>query len=215
MTSKISIVLVLVATAALAEPADLGLSLDEFKMYRHYLNAMSDPRVQKMKPEQQLPAIAKDAGFKLKDLKTAVEKGEAAGDIKAKCEANIQEALGKTEIGGRVAKVEVDVSEPHAVAYVNWHNENTTLLEEEAAYLAAATQPACPLLSTIQVWANDKANPGARVFQALISGGAALKIKPEKVKDFADTRYIRLFEKVKSVAAGDDLSQASGTPGGK
>ena len=78
-----------------------------------------------------------------------------------------------------------------------------------------STSHACPIVSTIQVWAQNKANAGARLFQALISGSAAQKIKPDKAKDFADTRYIRLFEKVKSVAAGDDLSAASGMPTGK
>ena len=52
----------------------------------------------------------------------------------------------------------------------------------------------------------------ARVFQALISSSAAAKISAEKCKDFAQTRYIRLFEKLKSVANGDDLSAETGTP---
>ena len=82
----------------------------------------------------------------------------------------------------------------------------------EATLAAGQTQKACPLLSTIQVWAQDKANPKARVFQALISSSAAGKINIEKAKDFAQTRYIRLFEKLKSVANGDDLSTESGTP---
>ena len=74
------------------------------------------------------------------------------------------------------------------------------------------TGGACPILSTIQVWAQDKATPKVRVFQALISSSAAAKINAEKAKDFAQTRYIRLFEKLKSVANGDDLSAESGTP---
>ena len=47
---------------------------------------------------------------------------------------------------------------------------------------------------------------------ALISQGSAKRINVEKVKDFAATRYIKLFEKVKNVANGDDLSSENGTP---
>jgi hypothetical protein len=95
---------------------------------------------------------------------------------------------------------------------VQWLNENPDKLAVEASLAAALTNSACPILSTIQVWAQDKANPKSRVFQALISSSAAAKISADKAKDFAQTRYIRLFEKLKSVANGDDLSSESGTP---
>jgi hypothetical protein len=204
-------VLLLAGSAAVAkEPVEL--TQDEFKMYRHYLQALEDPRVQKMKAEVRPAAIAKDAKYKLKDMEKAISRAEAAGDFKAKCEANIKEALGVGELAGRVAKIEVDVTEPHAVAYVQWLNDSPDKLAVEASVAAALTQAACPILSTIQVWAQDKANQKARVFQALISSSAAARISAEKAKDFAQTRYIRLFEKLKSVANGDDLSGESGTP---
>ncbi len=193
--------------------APVDLTADEFKMYRHYQLAMKDPRVEKMKPERRLSAIAKDAGYKLKDLEKAIARAEAAGDVKAACEAGAKEAIEGGELQGRVGKVDVDTSDPHAVAYVQWLNEAPAQLEEEAAWVAAQTAQACPIVSTIQVWAQDKANPSARLFQALISREAAKRIAPEKAKEFADTRYLRLFEKVKSVNAGDDLSQATATPG--
>ncbi len=207
MRRPLVLALLALSTTALAEP--LALTVEEFKMFRQYQNAMQDPRVQKMKPEAQKPAIAKDAGFKLKDMEKAIAKGEAAGDVKAACEANLKEALSQGELAGRVAKLEVDASEPHAVAYVQWLNETPAQLEEEASLAALGTAKACPILSTIQLWAQDKANPTARVFQALISREAASRINPDRVKDFADTRYIKLFEKVKNVAQGDDLSAAA------
>jgi hypothetical protein len=200
-------VIVLIAAS---EP--IGLSQEDFKMYRHYQQAMEDPRVQKMKPEKQHAAIASDAHYKLKDMEAAIAKAEAAGDFKAKCEANIKEALDATELKGRVGKVDVDISEPHAVAYVQWLNEAPDKLAYEATIAAAHTNQSCSILSTIQVWAQDRANPKSRVFQALISSSAAAKISADKAKDFAQTRYIRLFEKLKSVANGDDLSAESGTP---
>ena len=198
------------AFALATEPVDL--TRDEFKMYRHFVQASEDPRVQKMKPESRSAAIAKDAKYRLKDMEKAIVRAEAAGDFKAKCEANIKEAIAACDLAGSIGKIEVDISEPHAVAYVQWLNENPDKLAYEASVAAALTNRACPILSTIQVWAQDKANAKSRVFQALISSEAAAKINADKAKDFAVTRYLRLFEKVKSVANGDDLSSESGTP---
>jgi hypothetical protein len=209
--NRLPLILLVTGIRALAsEP--VGLTQEEFKMYRHFQQAMEDPRVQKLKPEKQHAAIANDAHYKLKDLESAIAKAEAAGDFKAKCEGNIKEALGAGELKGRLGKIDVDISEPHAVAYVQWLNEDPNKLALEATLAAAHANAACPILSTIQVWAQDKANPKARVFQALISSSAAQKISVDKAKDFAQTRYIRLFEKLKSVANGDDLSAESGTP---
>lgn len=210
----ISICIVLTATQALAsEP--FPLTRDEYKMYKHYQNALSDPRVEKMKPEARLGAIAKDAHFKPKELAAAVEKGDAAGDLKAKCEAGLKEALEGSALKGLTGKVEADLGEEHGVAYVQWLNENPDKLAPEACVAAKAAVDGCPLVSSIQVWAQDKSNPKVRVFQGLISASAAQNIKLDKLKDFAETRYIRLFEKVKSVKNGDDLSSESGTPAGK
>lgn len=206
----LSFVLSLSAVAS----SKVALTADEFKMVQHYKLALEDARVQKMKPEARLAAIARDAKFKVKDLEAALAKAEAEGDVKSKCEANIQEALAKSEVAGRTGKLEVDTSVPHAVGYVQWLNADPEKLPVEAAWVAALTQESCPIVSTIQVWAQDKGNPKKRVFQALISGAAASRIKQADIKDFAVTRYIRLFEKVKNAANGDDLSNEGATPTG-
>jgi hypothetical protein len=188
------------------------LTEEEFKMFRHTKLALEDPRVQAMKPEARLAAIAKDAGFKLKDLQKAMERGEAAGDVKARCEANVKEALAATELKDKLGRLEVDTEAAHAVIYVQWFNEEAKDLAVQACTAAVSVANACPIASTVTVYANDKAAPKARVFQALISAQGARRINAEKVKDYAETRYMKLFEKVKSVANGDDLSAESGTP---
>ena len=203
----------LAQTAFAAEP--FPLTRDEYKMFKHYQSAIDDPRVQKMKPEARLAAIARDAHYKPKELQAAVDKGEAAGDLKARCEQGIKEAIDAGALKGLSGKIEADLAEEHGVAYVQWLNENPDKLAPEACVAARAGIDGCPLVSSVQVWAQDKANPKARVFQALISATAADKIKTDKLKDFAETRYIRLFEKVKSVKNGDDLSAESGTPTAK
>lgn len=210
---SLSFVLLALPTVALAS-APVDMTREEFKMFRQWQKASADPQVEKIAPAKRNAAIAKDARFKLKDMEKAIAKGEAAGDLKATCEANLKEALGAGVVAGRLGTIEVDTEEPHAVAYIQWHNENTTQLEEEASWIAATASKQCPIVSTIQVWAMDKAAPKTRVFQALISGSAAAKINVDRAKDFADTRYIRLFEKVKNVANGDVITEGEnvGTP---
>src|SRR5437867_9476660 len=97
----------LAARAWAGEPVEL--TQEDFKMYRHYQQAMDDPRVQKMKPEARKGAIARDAHFAPKALDHAISRAEAVGDIKARCESNIREALGGGDLSGRVGKVEVDI----------------------------------------------------------------------------------------------------------
>jgi|JI10StandDraft_1071094.scaffolds.fasta_scaffold156918_3 hypothetical protein len=188
------------------------LTEEEFKMFRQATLALADPRVQAMKAEARLPAIAKDAGFKLKDLQKAMERAEAAGDVKAKCEANVKEALAGTDLKDKLGRLEVDTDAPHAVIYVQWFNEEAKDLAVQACTAAVTVANVCPIAATVTVYANDKAAPKARVFQALISNQGARRINAEKVKDYAETRYMKLFEKVKSVANGDDLSAESGAP---
>jgi hypothetical protein len=209
--SFLALALVLSSAPAFAvEP--LGLTEDEFKMYRHYTIALTDARVQAMKPDKRVPAIAKDGGFKPKDLESAIQKGEAAGDLKAKCEANLKDVFAAGQLAGRTGRLEVDTDAAHAVAYVQWFNEEPKNLPVEASFAAARAAEACPIASTITVWAQDKASPKVRVFQALISSTGARRINVDKVQDFAETRYMKLFEKVKNAANGDDLSTESGTP---
>jgi hypothetical protein len=210
--SRISFGLLVCFAGASFATESLNLSEDEFKMYQHYKLALSDARVQAMKPEARLPAIAKDARFKMKDLELAVAKGESAGDVKGKCESNLKELLDSGELQGKVGRLEVDTSSPHAVAYVQWFNEEQKNLPFEASFAAARAAEACPIASTITVWAQDKGSPKMRVFQALVSSASARRINRERVRDFAETRYVKLFEKMKSVVNGDDLSAESGAP---
>lgn len=191
-------------TARAAAPIEL--TEDEFKMRQHYELALADARVQAMKPEARLPAIAKDAGFKPKDLEQALKRFEAAGDFKAACEANLKEAFAQGELAGRLGKVEVDVAGAAAFVRLEWLNDEPKSLMVEASFGAAKAATACPFISTVTVAASDKASPKQRIFSALISSGSARRINVDKVKDFAEGRYAKLFEKVKTLANGDDLS---------
>lgn len=206
-----SLIVIALSLPAFAE--GLGATEDEFKMYLHYKLALADARVQAMKPEVRVAAIAKDASYQLKDLQQAIAKVEAAGDLKGKCEANLKESFSKGELAGRTGRLEIDTSGDHAIAYVQWFNEEQNKLPMEASYAARVATDACPLASTVTVWAQDKAAPKQRLFQALVSSASARRINIDRVKDFGATRYLKLFEKVKSVANGDDLSaESAGQP---
>ena len=210
LPSLSSLLLVCAVPAFASEP--LGTSEDEFKMYLHYKLAMADVRVQAMKPEVRMAAIAKDASYKLKDLQLALTRVEAAGDVMAKCEANFKETFGTGQLAGRMGRLELDTTGDHAIAFVQWFNEEQNDLPIEASFAAARAAEACPIASTVTVWAQNKAAPRQRVFQALVSTASARRINVEKVRDFGQTRYLKLFERVKSVANGDDLSAESQQP---
>lgn len=209
MRRLLSLFVIALPTVALARQP-IELSQDEFKMYRHWQKAMNDPRVEKINPDKRNAAIAKDAHFKLGELEKAIARGEEAGDLKVKCEENLKEGLGEY-FSGKLGKIIVDTDEPHAVAYVQWLNADLSQLEEEAALAASVSAKECPIVSTITVYAQDSSNPKSRVFQALISRSAAAKISTERARDFADTRYIRLFEGVKNLANGDTFEPEATT----
>src|SRR6478672_9345387 len=98
--------LLLLAVAA----APLGA--EAFRLYREYLDALDDPRVQKLKPAQRLPAIAKNFRVAEKALKAAVDAGEAAGgvtQITAHAEAAVRAALAPA-LGDRLREARVDTS---------------------------------------------------------------------------------------------------------
>lgn len=181
-------------------------------MYRYYLNAIEHPEVKRMRPEARMPAIARDGRFKLPALAEAIRKGEAQGDVKAPCEARVRTALGQGLLAGRVGRVEADVSSPDAVLYVQWFNADLSQVEEEAAYAAAEAVRACPLVGTLQVWAQQQGAPSRRVFQGLVTAERAARFKVEDVADFADTRYLRAFENVRHAGRGDDLSGEQAEP---
>ncbi|MCI0570500.1 MAG: hypothetical protein L0Y66_07100 [Myxococcaceae bacterium] len=209
---RLPVLLSLVLWAPTASAGGPTLSREEFRMYRYYLNALEHPEVRRMKPSMRTPAIARDGRFKLKELEAAIAKGSTEGDVQSRCETAVRTALEAGPLAGRLGRVEADVRDPHAVLYVQWFNEDLAQVEEEAALAVAQAVRACPLVSTIQVWAQAKAHPTARVFQGLISGQRAERFRTVDVADFADTRYLRAFEQVKHAGRGDDLSDETSDP---
>jgi hypothetical protein len=180
-----------------ATAADLPMSVDEFKLWRDYLAALEDPRVQKMPEKQRLPAIARNFKVSEKVLRKAISSGEQHGaDMGRLSEEAIRAAFGDTEIGPRIKELRVDASAAHVITYLTWLGERPELLEREACLAAARIQKASPLTSTIKLEVIDPLDGERKLFEGLISAQNASRIKERSIVDFASTRYIKLFEKV-------------------
>ena len=180
--------------------AACGLTEDEFKTYHQYLDALQDPRVERMKAAQRLPAIAKNFKIALPKLKAVVAKGAqwpSLAAISEECEAAIKEAVQGSALEGRLDHVQVDVGNEHVVSYVSWLAGDPEKLEEEAVLLAAKVKKAAPLSADIRLWAEDSKDKDHKVFDGLILGEAAGRFREERIPDFAKTRYIKAFQTVK------------------
>jgi hypothetical protein len=192
-----------VACTALAAPAradHVDMSEAQFKLFHDYLDAMKDPRVQKMKSAKRLPAIAHNFGVPLPKLKAAIQKGEDLGGVDAiakSCQDEINGSVSGTPLDGRLGEARVDATDSHVVTYVSWKADKPEALEQEAALLAVRVKKAVPISADIRLWATDPANPDHKMFDAMISGEAAGRIQEARIADFAATRYIKLFEHVK------------------
>ncbi len=203
MLARLLATFLLAASLSAAGPARAdGINMTEaqFKAYHDYLDALKDPRVQKMKSAKRLPAIAHNFGVPLPKLKAAIQKGEALGGVEAitkACQDAIAEGVSGTPLAGRLGEVRVDTSDSHVVTYVSWQADKPEALEQEATLLALRVSKAAPISADIRLWATDPASKEHKLFDGMITGEAAQRIQEARIADFAATRYIKLFEHVK------------------
>ncbi|MFZ9889786.1 MAG: hypothetical protein ACO3JL_20005 [Myxococcota bacterium] len=194
---------VLGANTAHAAPE---VGAEDFRLFCGYLDALSDPKVQALKSDQQRDAkVAKLAKVSPKQLRDAVDRAQKLGatceEVGKKIEADAGSAV-KRALPGRVLLYVIDFDDPdHVVAAVTWTGADKKLLEEEAALLAKTLATEVPIVRTIALrgvnpLAADKEAEEATWFEAKINKGRADRIDASQIKDFADTRYIKLFDNV-------------------
>jgi hypothetical protein len=186
------------APTARADGADMTEA--QFKTYHDYLDALKDPRVQKLKGAKRLPAIARNFGTTVPKLKAAIKRGEDLGGAEAIGKASvdaIQASVAGTPLEGRLGDVRVDTTDSHVVTYVSWKADKGDALEQEACLLAARVKKAAPISADLRLWATDPQNQDHKMFDGMITGEAAQNIREARIADFATTRYIKLFEHVK------------------
>jgi hypothetical protein len=190
----------LLGLAPLARAGGVDMTEAQFKTYHDYLDALKDPRVQKLKAAKRLPAIAGNFHIAVPKLKAIVKAGDdlggAEGIAKLATEA-VEGSVAGTPLEGRLGEVRVDTTDAHVVAYVSWKADKGEALEQEACLLAARSKKAAPISADLRLWATDPKDQDHKMFDGMITGEAALNIREARIADFATTRYIKLFEHVK------------------
>ncbi|MGI5861318.1 MAG: hypothetical protein ACOX6T_04575 [Myxococcales bacterium] len=175
------------------------MTIEEFKLWRDYQDALEDERVKKMPDNKRFGAIARNFKVGEKDLRAALEKGEKHGESIGKlAEEAIRAALADTEIGPRLQSVRVDTSAAHVVTYLVWKaaKPDAVAIDQEVCLAAARAYQASPITSTFKFEVRDNVSGSLKVFEGLISRSAAGRIRESSIVDFASTRYLKLFEKV-------------------
>ena len=189
-----------------ASGAQAAVDLDEegFRLYCGYLDALEDPRIQKIAagPKRD-KAIAKQAKIAPKKLTEAVAKGSAVGatcdEVGKLVKAEAKRAL-DAALPGRVEFFELDDSDPsHVVASVRWLGIDQKKLYDEAALIAFVLSREAPIAKTIAIrgvdpQAKDRTTDEAIWLEARITRMIAMRIQKEKIADYAQSRYKQLFD---------------------
>jgi hypothetical protein len=217
--SRTSIALAALCSFTLALPSgakiEPELTRDDFYLYCGYLTELENPKIAKIRSKKaQNKKIARRAKVGVKKLQAAVAKGEQVGatcdEIGKKYESEAMDALkSQKAFAGRVMMKQfyVDWSTPdHVVIGVTWNGGDKKKLVQEASLLASVLVEAAPIAKTIALRAvnpraPDKTKDEAIWWEAKISSDRATRIDRERIEDFADRRYIRLFDGVKDLVA--------------
>lgn len=203
LPGAIALSMVLAGTTASAD--DLStLTRQDYYGGAYYQNALEHPAIQKIKSDKKkLDRVAKDLGWKPKKLKEAVAKYDAIeGDIEALATNAIKSALAKSRVKGRVLDVLINTSEPkHVVVYIRWRGSQSGDTLKEASAIAHEVSTATPFVSTLSLAAiHPKAAAESKepVWSAKIGFESMGKIQPNRIDDYADRLYARLFEGVEA-----------------
>jgi hypothetical protein len=192
-----SLLLALLLTASQAQAQPVPLTSQQFKLYRDYQAATHDSRVERLSPDKRIPAIARNFHVSEAQLREAIFLGDRYGTgIEKQSEIEVLKELSLTQLKDRVLEVKVDATDGHVVTYVEWENTDPSKIEEEAAIAAMTAAQGAPISSTIAVWAKDSS--GRKVFEAKIDAIAASHFQASHMVLFAKTRYIRVFEDVRT-----------------
>ena len=184
-----------------AEAPIPNMNAEDYRLYREYMNALRDPRVEAIPEAQRLRRIAQNFGVPLPRLREVVALGEEIGEGQVeRQQAAARAALENTPVKGRVRSVEFVDSRGIVVAYVGWRTTDQDDLVPEAAHIAKSIADSAPVVDLVAMWA---CMGSRKVFTARIQTSSASRFNVRRIDDFAETRYIRLFEEVRNRFAGD------------
>ena len=181
------------------------LTEEDFFLYCGYLDTLEQPDVAKLKGDARDKKVAALAKVPVKKLQASVGKGAKVGptcaEIGKKLEANAKVALDEA-LPGRVDHFELDYSDAHhVVGIVRWLGGEKKNLAAEASLVAFVLAREAPIVRTIALRAvdpraADRTVDGARWFDAKISHSNAARIERDRIGDYAEPRYVRLFDGV-------------------
>lgn len=177
------------------------MEADDYRLYRRYEAALRDPRVEAIPEAHRMRRIARNFDVSLRRLREVVELGDeiAEGQLERQ-EHTIKEALEETPVKGRVRSIELVERRGIVVAYVGWIATEQDRVVPEAAYIAKAVADAAPVVNLVAMWGCLGRH---KVFTARIQTSSASRFRLSRIDDFAETRYIRLFEEVRNRFTGE------------
>lgn len=198
---------VAVLCAVPAQASDISeVSKDDFHGYSYYQTSLEHPKIAKVSSEKKkIQLIARDLGWRGKKgekrLTAAIEKVEGLGgsaDVVAK--KFLESELNRGRIKGHLLRVTIDTRvSDHVVAYIRWRGSKGRDAVKEASEIASIVANKVPMVSTISLGAiHPKASEDAEklVWSAKISAHSAANISPDRIDDYAERLYTRLFEEV-------------------
>ena len=138
-----------------AQAGSVDLVPDDYRVFCGYLDALTEPSIQKLKPKQRDAKIAKMAKLKVKTLLSHVERakkyGETCDEVGKKAKEVI-ESQAKTALGGQVEFFDVDYSDPsHVVVSARWKAKDKRLVHVEGLVLAHALAQESSIAKTIAI----------------------------------------------------------------
>ncbi len=198
------------------------LTPEDYRLFCGYMDALDNPKVAKLKGKKRDRKIAKMAKMRVKKLMKSVNKvkehGATCDEVGKMFEGKSKKAV-EAALPGRVDLYYFDASDPsHVVASVRWTGGDRKKLVQEAALLAKAVSESASIVKTIAIRgvdprSEDRASDAAIWFEATMTASRANNIDKGKIKDYADRRYIRLFDGVKcadAIAAPTQLGYRGG-----
>ena len=192
-----------------AQAGSVDLVPDDYRVFCGYLDALTEPSIQKLKPKQRDAKIAKMAKLKVKTLLSHVERakkyGETCDEVGKKAKEVI-ESQAKTALGGQVEFFDVDYSDPsHVVVSARWKAKDKRLVHVEGLVLAHALAQESSIAKTIAIRGVDPKAANTKSDDAVwfegkgtpdrfknINVARLKKLKPHQAKQ-AD-RYLRVFD---------------------
>jgi hypothetical protein len=182
-----------VQTALAGGPA---VSPEEFNLFREYVSARDDTRLEKYNDKAKVKKIARSLGVSGKQLQAAIDKVEPLIDsLQADSEKAIRAALDQTSLKKVILKVEVNLETEHAVAFVKWRCGDPRDHDKEAAYVAWAVSEGADVVKLLGLWCVNSID--TKLFSGKIARPALGRVNKSGIERFASSRYIRLFEDIK------------------